>query len=244
MNLKNAIEWWGRLGDKLRTDLGERVWKSISNVRIFEAVKSFITHSARFTVGVCKPSQSARIRKVQSRKKAHNPLRTLWVGHVTIEYTNLSPFRAPMLWFINLTVATCHIQYTSLSLCHFFYTRKRTKHENTPFSYDMKIAADYNARKALAVRELLQREHFVFNSYSFLLIFCFWGCCFCFVSRLFVCLFGPLLTTACVHIFLWLTLQKLHRWVLGLGPNVKKICKKIKSSFSFYQVAGVCWNVC
>ena len=25
MNLKNAIEWWGRLGDKLRTDLGERV---------------------------------------------------------------------------------------------------------------------------------------------------------------------------------------------------------------------------
>ena len=124
MNLKNAIEWWVCLGDKLRTDLGERVWKSISNVRIFEAVKSFITHSARFTVGVCLPSQSARIRKVQSRKKVHKPLRTLWVGHVTIEYTNLCSFRAPMLWFINLTVATCHIQYTSLSLCHFFFIRE------------------------------------------------------------------------------------------------------------------------
>ena len=29
----------------------------------------------------------------------------------------LSSFRAPTLWFINLTVATCHIQYTFLSLC-------------------------------------------------------------------------------------------------------------------------------
>ena len=27
-------------------------------------------------------------------------------------------FRAPTLWFIELTVATCHIQYTFLSLCH------------------------------------------------------------------------------------------------------------------------------
>ena len=62
-----------------------------------------------------------------SRKKAHKPLRTLWVGHVTIEYTKLSFFRAPMLWFINLNVATCHIQYTSLSLCHFCLYEKTDK---------------------------------------------------------------------------------------------------------------------
>ena len=28
----------------------------------------------------------------------------------------LSSFRAPTLWFVDLTVTTCHIQYTSLSL--------------------------------------------------------------------------------------------------------------------------------
>ena len=31
----------------------------------------------------------------------------------------LSSFRAPTLWFIHLTVTTCHIQYTFLSLCQF-----------------------------------------------------------------------------------------------------------------------------
>ena len=57
----------------------------------------------------------------------------------------LSSFRAPMLWFIHLTVAICHIQYTFQSLYQFFFTRKRTKHENTPsppFSYDTNMAAD------------------------------------------------------------------------------------------------------
>ena len=53
---------------------------------------------------------------------------------VYIYIRQLSSFRAPMLWFIDLTVAICHIQYTFL-----------TKHENTrspPFSYDTKMAAD------------------------------------------------------------------------------------------------------
>ena len=72
--------------------------------------------------------------------------------NVYIYVRQLSSFRAPTLWFIDLTVATCHIQYTFLSLSIFF-TRKRTKHENTrspPFSYDTKMAADgYWARKAL-----------------------------------------------------------------------------------------------
>ena len=32
-------------------------------------------------------------------------------------------FRVPMLWFIDLTVATCHIQYALLSLCQFFHKK-------------------------------------------------------------------------------------------------------------------------
>ena len=46
---------------------------------------------------------------------------------------------------IDLTFAACHIQYTFLSLCQFFFMRKWEKHENTqspPFSYDMKMAAN------------------------------------------------------------------------------------------------------
>ena len=31
-----------------------------------------------------------------------------------------SSFRVPMLWFIDLALATCHIQYTFLNSCHFF----------------------------------------------------------------------------------------------------------------------------
>ena len=38
---------------------------------------------------------------------------------VYIYIRQLSSFRAHTLWFINLTVATCHIQYTFLSLCQF-----------------------------------------------------------------------------------------------------------------------------
>ena len=51
---------------------------------------------------------------------------------VYIYIRQLSSFRAPTLWFIDLTVATCHIQYTFLSLCQFFHeksdkTRKYSK---------------------------------------------------------------------------------------------------------------------
>ena len=38
----------------------------------------------------------------------------------SIYIQQLRSFRAPTLWFINLTVATCHIQCTFLSLCQFF----------------------------------------------------------------------------------------------------------------------------
>ena len=57
-------------------------------------------------------------------------------------YTRLlSSFRAPTLWFVNLTVATCHIQYTFLSLCQFF---SRQNGQNT------KILVSYqNGRRQL-----------------------------------------------------------------------------------------------
>ena len=42
---------------------------------------------------------------------------------VYIYIRQLSYFRAPTLWFIDLTVATCHIQYTFLSLCQFFHEK-------------------------------------------------------------------------------------------------------------------------
>ena len=40
-------------------------------------------------------------------------------AYVYIYIWQLSSFRVPTLWFIDLTVATCHIQYTFLSLCQF-----------------------------------------------------------------------------------------------------------------------------
>ena len=43
----------------------------------------------------------------------------------------LSSFMAPKLWFMDLTVATCHIRYIFLSLCQFFSRLKRPKHVNT-----------------------------------------------------------------------------------------------------------------
>ena len=45
-------------------------------------------------------------------------------------YRQLSSFRAPTLWFIDLTLATCHIQSTCLSLCQL------DKTPSPPFSYD------------------------------------------------------------------------------------------------------------
>ena len=59
---------------------------------------------------------------------------------VYIDIQQVSSFRAPTLWFIDLTVATCHIQYTFLSLCQFF---SRENGQNTKIlSYDTKMAAD------------------------------------------------------------------------------------------------------
>ena len=47
-----------------------------------------------------------------------------------------------MLWFIDMTVATCHIQYTFLSLCQFFHETKQEKSQSPPFLYHTKMAAD------------------------------------------------------------------------------------------------------
>ena len=43
----------------------------------------------------------------------------------------LSSFRAPTLWFIDLTVATWHIQIQFSEFMPICFTRKRTKHKNT-----------------------------------------------------------------------------------------------------------------
>ena len=51
-------------------------------------------------------------------------------ARVYIYIRQLSSFRAPMLWFID-TVATCHIQYTFLSLRQFF---SRENEQNTKYS--------------------------------------------------------------------------------------------------------------
>ena len=44
---------------------------------------------------------------------------------VYIYIRQLSSFRAPTLWLIDLTVATCHIQDTFLSLCHSYPRENR-----------------------------------------------------------------------------------------------------------------------
>ena len=51
---------------------------------------------------------------------------------VYIYIRELSSFRAPTLWFIDLTVVTCHIQYTFPSLYPFVCTRQQTKHKHIP----------------------------------------------------------------------------------------------------------------
>ena len=62
---------------------------------------------------------------------------------VYIHIRQLSSFRAPTLWFIDLTVATCHIQYNFPSLCQFVHEKTdKTRKYSKAFSYDTKMAAD------------------------------------------------------------------------------------------------------
>ena len=53
----------------------------------------------------------------------------------------LSSFRVSTLWFIELTVATCHIQYTFLSLCQIL-SRENEQNTSPPFSHETKVVAD------------------------------------------------------------------------------------------------------
>ena len=66
---------------------------------------------------------------------------------VYIYIRQLSSFRAPTLWFIDLTLTTGHIQYTFLS-CNFFWTRKRTKHENTKVRHFRMVGMPTVTRRA------------------------------------------------------------------------------------------------
>ena len=43
--------------------------------------------------------------------------------NVYIYVRQLSSFRAPTLWFIDLTVATCRLQYTFMSWCQFYHEK-------------------------------------------------------------------------------------------------------------------------
>ena len=52
---------------------------------------------------------------------AYTPWRVCLHTRIYIYIWQFSSFRASMLWFIDLTVASCHIQYTFLSLCQFFF---------------------------------------------------------------------------------------------------------------------------
>ena len=66
---------------------------------------------------------------------------------VDIYIRQLGPFSTSTLWFIDLTVATCYIQYVFLSLCPFFFfiweNGQNTKILKVqPFSYDIKMAAN------------------------------------------------------------------------------------------------------
>ena len=55
----------------------------------------------------------------------------------------LSSRRASTLWFINLTVATCHIQHTFQSFCQVFsWENGQNAMQSLAFSYDMKMATD------------------------------------------------------------------------------------------------------
>ena len=49
---------------------------------------------------------------------------------VYIYIRQLSSFRVPTLWFIDPTVATCHIQYTFLSLRQFVKSAMFVRYEN------------------------------------------------------------------------------------------------------------------
>ena len=63
---------------------------------------------------------------------------------VYISIRQLSSFRAPTLWFIDLTVASCHIQYTFLNLCRFFSRENGQNTKILEVRYHTKMAADVN----------------------------------------------------------------------------------------------------
>ena len=86
---------------------------------------------------------------------------------VYIYMRQLSSFRVPTLWFIHLTVATCHIQYFS-EFMPIFFMRKWTKHENTqstPFSYHTEMAANVNTGVQSVNTEKASLKQFIITDY-------------------------------------------------------------------------------
>ena len=92
---------------------------------------------------------------------------------VYIYIRQLSSFRAPMLWFIDLTVVTCHIHWHFSEFVNFFM-RKRMK--GLPCSYDTKMSAEHK----LGVQSIILRASnttdmaiLLFSFFSFSLSFFF-----------------------------------------------------------------------
>ena len=87
---------------------------------------------------------------------------TVLCGPVYIYIRQISSFRAPTLWFIDLIVTTCHIQYTFLSWFQFFYektgkTRKYSK--SAIFGLNENGRRRLLGCKALSLREPLSKIH-------------------------------------------------------------------------------------
>ena len=70
---------------------------------------------AQWNTSLCESCVALRRQTTQRSSLGINALRAC----VYIYIRQLSSFRATTLWFIDLAVATCYIQYTFLSLCQF-----------------------------------------------------------------------------------------------------------------------------
>ena len=87
---------------------------------------------------------------------------------VYIYIRQLSSFRAPTMWFIDLTFATCHIEYTLLSLCLFFFPHEKTD-KTREYSKSAIFVWYDNVRRRLLVAQSISSDKASLNVVSFCL---------------------------------------------------------------------------
>ena len=93
----------------------------------------------------------------------------------------LSSFRAPMLWLIDLSVATCQIQFTVLSLCLFFHEKAdKTRKYLKPAIF----VWHENGRRRLLGAQCIntERTSLVFDTFFVTHAHCFFVFVFCFLA--------------------------------------------------------------